>query len=158
MGFTPMPGIDEDAATTLLPVPPNKPRRLSPGSLMALRSRRLAPSPETQQSTGLDYFDELCHSPEKCAPLPSLLQMQTLHKQKATVRERLHGFALCWGRQEEREVKLREMLPQLYDIFEDCKQNTADEAKEEPEAGPDRPAHIAEDAMTKSELVISDIA
>ena len=85
----------------------------------------------------------------------------------------MHGSALCWRRQEEREVKLHEMLPHLHDIF-DCEQNTADEAEDElgsepawpfwqyqvKEAGTDSFAHIhVEDVMAaKSDVLISDIA
>ena len=138
---------------------------------MALRSRRFVPSPtESQQNAGLGV-DEPCNSLEKGTQIcPGLLQLQDFHKHKATVRERLHGFALCWGPQEKREVKLREMRPQLHDSFEDCERNTVDEAKEEEhesegqyqvkEAGTDRFAHIhVEDVMAaKNHVVISDIA
>ncbi|CAE7687332.1 unnamed protein product [Symbiodinium sp. CCMP2592] len=171
MAFAPMPGINEDSATTLLPVPPNKPKKLSPRSLMALRSRRFAPSlRETQENAGPGFFDELCNSQQTGSQiLPSLVQLQAFHKHKSMVRERLHGSALCWGRQEEREMKLHEMLPHLHDIFE-CEQDTADEAEDEPswpwrqyqvkEADTDKLAHIhVEDGMAaKSDVVISDIA
>eukprot|EP00439_Symbiodinium_sp_Y106_P013330 s5932_g1.t3 len=127
------PGINKDATTTLLPVPPNKPKGLSPRSLMALRSQRFTPSPADTQNAGPGFCDALCSSQEKGELVsPSLLQLQAFHEQKEKVRERLHGFALCWGRQEEREVKVREMFRDLHDIFDDdCTQNAAVETLED---------------------------